>query len=608
MAHQSDGAKRLAVHKFDVSRLSALPSPNSKAAEVWLLILPFGRTIEDGESSAAWFDKLRRFTESLHAQSIVMILTSAQDAAQTWPQLSDILQFQLWVAIKLTVPVDRDHQQLPENHAALLVLSKYRTALSHTKTRIGYTFCPACDKTTKDYGGKKHTYHEYGTLISDVWRDIGYTPGKHPVEIAERLADIFGLEPYRDLIVVNLARLRSIHPKFVPTTKTLGVRRPNKPQLESRLINGDSLTELRKLADNSIDYCFADPPYNLAKRYDACDDAIAVKDYLAWCDNWLDELGRVLRPGCTCAVLNIPVLAVRHFQHMKRSLTFQDWIAWEALSLPVRMIMPAHYAVVCFSKGNPRAVPGIVRRFNDPLAPQSLTTLREDYCVRQSCASTRKHAVESDREPITNVWWDIHRLKHNSRRVEHPCQLPPALMRRLIALYTFEGEIVLDPFNGAGTTTLCAEGMGRRFIGIELSEKYHELASSRHNLLRVGGDPFAKVNGAPKVKNSRVARIGGVRYEVPKKTLQLEVKRIAKLLGRLPSRAELERLANYPISYYDDYFISWGEVCAAARTTGMSETRNVSVKTPTIKQMTLFQDNEVQDGIKCSQAEKEGAA
>lgn len=259
---------------------------------------------------------------------------------------------------------------------------------------------------------------------------------------------------------------------------------------------------------------------------------------------------------------------------MNRELIFQSWIAWEGLSLPVRMIMPAHYAIVCFSKGTPRPLPGLIDTKADPLELQSLTTLRENYCVRQSCVARRKRTKVSDRGPITDLWWDIHRLKHNSRRVDHPCQLPPTLMHRLISLFTAENEFVLDPFNGAGTTTLCAEMLARQYIGIELSQKYHDLASARHRLLRAGNDPFAKVKGVPNAKNSRVERIGGMKYEVPKKALQLEVKRVAKVLGRIPSRDELKQHGQYPIHYYDEYFISWGEVCAAARTTGMSETRS----------------------------------
>lgn len=74
-------------------------------------------------------------------------------------------------------------------------------------------------------------------------------------------------------------------------------------------------------------------------------------------------------------------------------------------------------------------------------------------------------------------------------------------------------------------------------------------------------------------KNSPVERLPQQVYEVPKKTLQLEVRRVAKILGKLPDRNEMVEHGKYPIRYYDDYFSSWGEVCAAARHDGMSEER-----------------------------------
>lgn len=171
------------------------------------------------------------------------------------------------------------------------------------------------------------------------------------------------------------------------------------------------------------------------------------------------------------------------------------------------------------------------------------------------------------------MWWDIHRLKHNTRRVDHPCQLPPQLMYRLIALFTQPGEMVLDCFNGAGTTTLSAHQLGRRYIGIELDERYHHMSLERHQEIEHGLDPFRKKKRELTAKNSPVARLKKQKYEVPKKTLQLEVRRVAQLLGHLPTRDEMIEQGKYPIRYYDEYFISWGEVCAAARTTGMSEVR-----------------------------------
>lgn len=539
MPHQSDHATRLAI---DVRRR---PVPNSAEAEVWLLTLS-GRV--------PW---LRDFAGQLHPDSVLCVLTTPEETAILLPELLPLLRLQLWVAVKLDRPRDAGPGRLPEHHAALLILSRYPGPLRHTTTRIAYTYCPACDRTTKDYGGKKHTYHPYGTLLSDVWRDLAWTPGSEPRAIMERLADLFGLEPYRRLRAFTMSANPGPKRRRGPVlADALGL---HDKSLGPALVHGDCLEELRRLPDSSIDFCFADPPYNLSKRYDRWDDALDIVQYFAWCDRWLDELARVLRPGRTCAVLNIPQWAVRHFTHLRQRLTFQNWIAWEGLSLPVRRIMPAHYAILCFSKGPPRLLPG----------RETLTALQEFYCLRSSCVRRR----ETDQAPLTDLWWDIHRLKHNTRRVDHPCQLPPALMQRLIALFTAPGESVLDPFDGAGTTSLSAALLGRRFIGIELSETYHRLAVERHALLERGGDPFAKGQGVPAAKNSRVRRIGQSAYAVPKKTLQLEVRRIAVELGRVPTRDEVKLLGKYPIRYYDEYFVSWAEACAAARNGGMSERR-----------------------------------
>ncbi|MCG3129992.1 MAG: hypothetical protein FLDDKLPJ_00739 [Phycisphaerae bacterium] len=605
MAHQSDNANRLTIESATLSGVSAMPQPDDGGAQVWLFALPYGRTTQDAERSTKWNDSLRRFALAINRRSIVAILTSCEDAAETWPHLADCLKFQLWVAVKLAQPIEPGQGQLANHHAALLVLSRYRTSLDHTKTRIEYSYCPSCDKSTKDYGGKKHTYHPYGTLVSDVWRDISYSPGSPPTEVATRLADLFGLPPYQRLTTVDCTLVRSLRPSRRPAV-SLSRATDGAAEFKSRLVNADCLTALRAIPADSVDFCFADPPYNLDKRYDAWDDAIDVHTYLRWCNTWLDELGRIVRPGHTVAVLNIPLLAIRHFQHLKRNLRFQTWIVWEGLSLPVRFIMPAHYSIVCFSKGYPRPLPGIRAIGHAPEEKRALSALRENYCVRQACVKMREKALERDRERITDLWWDIHRLKHNSRRVDHPCQLPPALMNRLISLFTCEGEIVVDPFNGAGTTTLCAQSLGRRYVGIELSQKYHALAASRHRTLASGGDPFQKVDRVPGSKNSKVARIGGIDYKVPKKSLQLEVRRIARMLGRLPTREDVRQHAQYPLAYYDEYFISWGEVCAAARHAGMSETRGGDLSQLRPEEPTLFNCMPSQYG-EASFAEERGA-
>lgn len=246
------------------------------------------------------------------------------------------------------------------------------------------------------------------------------------------------------------------------------------------------------------------------------------------------------------------------------------------------MIMPAHYTILAFSKGKSRELPGLTGEagktgvFGVPPSFDSLQPVAEKYCLRSNCVQRRKIMQIHDRASLTDLWWDIHRLKHNSRRVDHPTQLPPHLMYRLISVFTKPDEIVLDCFNGSGTTTLTAQQLGRHYIGIEKSLQYFNIARKRHEEITQGLDPFRKEERQLTAKNSPVPRLPRQKYEIPKKALQLEVKRIAQKLGKLPTREEVGQHGKYPIKYYDEYFFSWGEVCAAARTTGMTEIRDIS--------------------------------
>lgn len=64
-----------------------------------------------------------------------------------------------------------------------------------------------------------------------------------------------------------------------------------------------------------------------------------------------------------------------------------------------------------------------------------------------------------------------------------------------------------------------------------------------------------------------------MKYEISKKVLQLEIKNISKQLGHIPTKEEVKKLSRFPLEYFENYFINWGEVTAAARTTGMTENR-----------------------------------
>jgi site-specific DNA-methyltransferase (adenine-specific) len=595
VAHLAENSRPLTVRCIAARSFQTAAGAARGCEDACLLVLPFGAATGDAG------DLVRTVAAGLGPQATLITLGEPAELAHAQAALEGRLRYQLWIAIQRAPVLEHpERAALPRQHFGALVHTRYPGSLRHATLRVGYSYCPACDRTTKDYGGKKHTYHPYGTLLSDVWRDLEVDPAGDLAPVIERFADLLGVEPYRELRVIDCRsefdspqrRKGREEEKEAERKLTRGavdthLLAPGFSQsdlcdlcdfavnpIRSALLHADCLAGLRALPGASVDFAFADPPYNVRKRYAGYADDRAISEYFAWCDAWLAELARVLRPGRTLAVLNLPLWGIRHFLHLETLLQYQNWIAWDALSYPVRRVMPAHYGLTCFSKGAARPLPGLEARADRlPMDQQALRPAGAGYCLRAGCIARRAARGEPDGGPPTDLWGDIHRLKHNSRRVDHPCQLPPLLMRRLIALFTQPGEVVLDCFNGSGTTTLAAAQLGRRYLGIEASEEYHRLAEARHRELAEGLDPFRKVDRPLTAKNSPVARLPRQKYTVSKKTLQLEVRRVAAQLGRLPSRSDVERLGRYPIEYYDRYFASWGEARAAARAPGMSERR-----------------------------------
>lgn len=567
MVHKSEYKNRLEIFTQKLLINQLCEYADLFKPKVYLFHLPT-EISPDENFSSGFYQELKKFVDSIHPESLVCFLSNTKLSCELVNKSIEIkLHYNIWFSIKRECVI-QDGSILGDSHVSLTIFSKKIQTLRHNKTLIQYTFCPACSKTTKDYGGKKHLYDPYGTLMSDVWRDIAYK-SNDPSAILDRVRDLLSIHPYEAISILQLNDkdvLTKINRNnnIIAKTSLQGSSRID----SNKLLNADCLDVLCDLPDNSIDFIFADPPYNLKKKYDNWNDSLDIYEYFSWCDKWIEECARVLKPGGTFAVLNIPLYAARHYAHMKEVLDFQSWITWEALSLPVRKIMPAHYSILCFTKGKTKSFNTMNSKFNQNEANMSL---KQWLCSRASCVRKRNTLNVTDREALTNLWWDIHRLKHNSKRVDHPCQLPPDLMKRLITLFTNENDIVLDPFNGAGTTTLVAEMLNRKFIGIEFSSKYHDIASERHVNLNKGIDPFAKNNDTPGAKNSRVERLKKQEYLVPKKYLQLEVKRIAEILNKRPDRNEVERHSKYPIEYYDNYFIDWGEVCGAVGNKGMSE-------------------------------------
>ena len=148
--------------------------------------------------------------------------------------------------------------------------------------------------------------------------------------------------------------------------------------------------------------------------------------------------------------------------------------------------------------------------------------------------------------------------------------MPQRLARRLVLLFSSEEDTVLDCFNGVGTTTLVASSLNRRFIGIENDPEYFKTSLERHKILDMGDDPFAR-KIAKSTSSAKGYRKKRAQSQVPKRTLQMEVKRVADMLGHCPSKKELKKMGKYPLKVYFDNFEDWAEITVATRRTGIGK-------------------------------------
>ena len=222
-----------------------------------------------------------------------------------------------------------------------------------------------------------------------------------------------------------------------------------------------------ELPDNSVHLMVTSPPYNVTKEYD---DDLTLEEYRGLLKRVFAETFRVLvNGGRACVnVANLgrkPYIPLHaYIIHDMHAIGFQmrgeiiwdkaasaspstAWGSWQSASNPT--LRDVHEYILIFSKGTFQRVKG----------EKENTIKKEEFL-----------------EYTKSVWqFPAERAK----RIGHPAPFPVELPRRLIELYTFAGDIVLDPFCGSGSTCIAAKRCGRSYIAYELNREYVALAEKR---------------------------------------------------------------------------------------------------------------------------------
>ncbi|QTA81962.1 SAM-dependent DNA methylase [Desulfonema limicola] len=239
----------------------------------------------------------------------------------------------------------------------------------------------------------------------------------------------------------------------------------------NKIMQGDCLELFKNIPDNSVDMTFADPPFNLKKNYTSYSDSLDFQEYLNWCEKWIYEMVRVTKPAGSIFLHNIPKWLTYYTACLNKIANFKHWISWDAPTSPMgKSLQPAHYGILFYTK---EAGSSKIYELRYPhKRDRKQGFLLKDY-------GGKKDLLHPFGPLISDVWTDIHRIKHNKKRDPHPCQLPIHLMDRLILMTTDENDIVLDPFSGTGTTAISAKRLGRKYIGFELDKKYVEISKEK---------------------------------------------------------------------------------------------------------------------------------
>ena len=216
------------------------------------------------------------------------------------------------------------------------------------------------------------------------------------------------------------------------------------------------------IENDSVDLIVTSPPYNLSIEYENHDDDMPYGDYLKWCSQWLENCYDWLKPlGRIC--INIPMkITMPSIRDINQPLE-ADYIKL------LQSVGFKYNNTIIWNKGN------IVKTCWGSFKSASAPFIRDNIEAIIICYKDqwKKEKGESDISPTEFVKWTQTLWTFSSSKDKtHPAAFPKELPMRCIKCFSYINDVILDPFAGTGTTCKAANEAGRKWIGIDNSEKY----------------------------------------------------------------------------------------------------------------------------------------
>lgn len=240
-----------------------------------------------------------------------------------------------------------------------------------------------------------------------------------------------------------------------------------------KIYNMDCITGMQMLPDNSVDLIVTSPPYNIGIDYDVYEDDKSWDEYYSWCEKWLRECYRVLKKDggriCLDHYLSLGTSKYRT-SPISTLYTIMEKIGFKHHSIAV-------WTDITLAK---RTAWGSYLKASAPYINSPFEGILIDYKENWKKLEKGISTIEKDDfVKLTRGVWDIKTETRGLTKANFSLDLPT----KAINLLSYDGDVILDPFIGSGTTAVAAKKLNRHYIGFEISENYCKIAENRLNNL-----------------------------------------------------------------------------------------------------------------------------
>lgn len=254
-------------------------------------------------------------------------------------------------------------------------------------------------------------------------------------------------------------------------TSKMKIKEINNNKFVNKIICADSLKILKKMPDNSVDIIITSPPYNFEMKYDNYKDKKGWEKYFSFLNDIWKECYRVLKKGGRICINVQPLFSEYMPTHHIISKQLLDLgFLWKAEILWDKHNYNAKYTA--WGSWKSASMPYLKYTW------EFIEVFCKDSQKKEKTNGEVSDITGDEFKTWVNAKWDVS-PERNMKDADHPAMFPEEIPRRLMKLFSYVDDIVLDPFNGAGTTTVVAKKNNRRYIGIDISPKYTKYAKAR---------------------------------------------------------------------------------------------------------------------------------